>query len=117
MNRNHVMQDRPSVCVVIGASTGGPSTLVEVLRQMPDIQYACVLILQHLDDKLSHNLAAWLSEKTGLDVMQPKGSYQPKQGEVVLLTGSHWAMNAVQQVEACQYQGDCIKIINHNKTL
>jgi len=92
----------PNLCVVLAASTGGPSALVEVLQKIPDIQKSCVMIVQHLDEKLSSNLAPWLSEQTGLNVLQPLCKYHPKQGEIALLIGSHWQMNAAQQLEICK---------------
>jgi len=92
----------PRLCVVIGASTGGPPTLVEVLRQIPDVKDSCVMILQHLDASLSGNLATWLSFQTGLQVMRVENRYRPQSGDIVLMTGAHWHMNAAQTVKACE---------------
>jgi len=91
----------PSLCVLLGASTGGPAALVEVLKNIQNIHASCVMIVQHLDEILSSNLAAWLSEETGFHVWQPKKTYQPKQGDIVLLAGEHWQMNEDQCLKVC----------------
>jgi len=96
-----MMNHTPSLCVVLAASTGGPSTLVEVLKEMPDIQKSCVMIVQHLEEQLSANLSSWLSEQTGLNIVKAHQRYQPKQGDIVLFTGTHWQMNAMQELESC----------------
>ncbi len=110
----------PSLCVVLGASTGGPAALVEVLRNIRDVHVTCIMIVQHLDAILSHKLAAWLSEETGFNILQPKTRYQPKQGDIVLLTGGHWQMDESQYLNVCAkpianvYFMPCIDLLMHS---
>ena len=43
--------------VIIGASTGGPQTIREVLKGLPEDLRAIVLIVQHISGKISPLLA------------------------------------------------------------
>ena len=83
----------PKLCIVVGASTGGPDALARMLRKMPDLGSACVVLVQHLKVVLSGNLAAWLTSESGLKVVHPAVRHPMCAGEVVLLTGNHWRMN------------------------
>lgn len=47
--------------VAIGASTGGPQALVDVLRAIPEAFPACVLIVQHMAVDFVAGLGDWLS--------------------------------------------------------
>jgi len=49
-----------SPVVAIGASTGGPQALVEILSQLPAGFPAIVLVVQHVDQQFTPGLAAWL---------------------------------------------------------
>jgi two-component system, chemotaxis family, response regulator WspF len=51
--------------VLLGASTGGPNALAEILGGLPLEWNACVLIVQHVDAAFAPGLAHWLSERTG----------------------------------------------------
>ena len=65
--------------IVIGASTGGPNALGEILSRLPDLAHASVVIVQHVDEAFSHGLARWLGEKTGrrVDLIEPGTCPQP----------------------------------------
>lgn len=54
--------------VAIGASTGGPPALVEVLSKLPADFAAAVLIVQHIGEGFDHTLAQWLDEECALPV-------------------------------------------------
>ncbi len=83
----------PDLCIVVGSSTGGPDALARMLRQMPDIGSACVVLVQHLQMDLSSRLAPWLAQESGLKITHPSVQHPLCAGEVVLLTGTHWRMN------------------------
>ena len=65
--------------IVIGASTGGPNALGEILGRLPDLDGASVIIVQHVDEAFSHGLARWLTEKTGrrVELIEPGTSPIP----------------------------------------
>ena len=50
--------------VLLGASTGGPNALAEVLGKLPDGWNACVIMVQHVDVSFAPALARWLGERS-----------------------------------------------------
>jgi two-component system response regulator WspF len=54
--------------VAIGASTGGPQALSQVLSHLPVNFPAAVLVAQHVDNHFAPGLAAWLQHHTALPV-------------------------------------------------
>jgi two-component system, chemotaxis family, response regulator WspF len=76
--------------VAIGASTGGPQALVEILSRLPATLAASVVIIQHVDAAFAPGLGQWLSEQTGRPVQLAVDGQQPAVGEVLLSgTGDH----------------------------
>lgn len=78
---------RPSL-LVIGASTGGPKALVEVLRGLPAHPSFATIIIQHVDQEFSPGLADWLSQETGQSVKIAKEGMKPQAG-LTLLAGKN----------------------------
>ena len=68
----------------IGASTGGPQALVEILSRLPQSLVAGVVIIQHVDAAFAPGLGQWLSEQTGRRVQLATEGHQPAAGEVLL---------------------------------
>ncbi|MEA2696282.1 MAG: two-component system, chemotaxis family, protein-glutamate methylesterase/glutaminase [Myxococcales bacterium] len=58
--------------VALGASTGGPGALVDVLRGMPDVFGLPVLMVLHIDEPFGDSLAEWLGSQTGRTVVYPR---------------------------------------------
>jgi two-component system chemotaxis response regulator CheB len=58
-------EGRPRL-VAIGASTGGPAALAEVLGQLPETFPAAIVVAQHMPDDYDEPFARWLSEVTKL---------------------------------------------------
>jgi chemotaxis response regulator CheB len=54
--------------VAIGASTGGPQALAEVLSHLPAAFPGIVLVVQHVDEQFTPGLAAWLQHVSRLPV-------------------------------------------------
>lgn len=55
--------------VVIGASTGGPNAVLEVLRRLPAGLPSAVLVVQHMADGFVPGLACWLDALVPLPVV------------------------------------------------
>lgn len=60
------MSDNLSKVVVIGISTGGPSTLMEVLPQIPRNLKASIIVIQHMPPHLQTNLLEELIQQLKL---------------------------------------------------
>ncbi len=63
-----LMAHRPVSAVLIGASTGGPQAVAQVLKGLPDPMSAAVLMVIHLGDCFGEPMAAWLRRETGRPV-------------------------------------------------
>jgi two-component system chemotaxis response regulator CheB len=54
--------------VAVGASTGGPGSLCQMLRELGPQFPAAVAVVQHISPGFEHGLASWLSHELGIDV-------------------------------------------------
>jgi two-component system response regulator WspF len=76
--------------VVLGASTGGPQALAEILAGLPARLRAGVIIVQHVDATFAPGLAQWLSEQANRPVTLIAEGHRPAAGEVLLsVTDDH----------------------------
>ena len=55
-----------SSLIVMGASTGGPKALADILSRMPADLGAGIVIAQHVDGEFSAGMASWLDEQSPL---------------------------------------------------
>jgi len=74
--------ERPSV-VLLGASTGGPQALRQVLSLIPSPLTVPIVIVQHIDPRFVPGLTNWLTESTGHPVVGSKPGPM-RSGEVVV---------------------------------
>jgi two-component system chemotaxis response regulator CheB len=79
---------RPAEVVVIGASTGGPNALTDILRNLPQPFPAPILIVQHLPANFTTFLARRLDAACPLPVHEAKGGDRIVPGEVWLAPGN-----------------------------
>ncbi len=81
--------------VVIGASTGGPAALAEVLGGWPAASGAAMVIVQHVDQAFAPGLARWLGERTGREVALVCPGDRPGAGRILLAaTNDHIILDA-----------------------
>jgi len=59
--------------VVIGASTGGPLALKELLGRIPPDFPLGIALVQHIEDRFDKSFAQWLNTQTGLSVQLAGG--------------------------------------------
>ena len=79
--------------VVIGASSGGPQALADVLMELPSDFKAAVVIIQHVDAHFAGELAAWLDQHCKLNVRTAIEGELPTVGEVLVAqTNDHLRM-------------------------
>lgn len=70
--------------VAIGASSGGPSALANILGQLPADIPVPIVVIQHMDRQFSGEFAAWLKSQTALKVEVLKGVTTMEPGHVYL---------------------------------
>jgi two-component system, chemotaxis family, response regulator WspF len=76
--------------VVMGASTGGPQALAEILGRLPPRLEAGLIIVQHVDAAFAPGLGRWLSEQARRPVTLIEEGQRPAAGEVLLtVTDDH----------------------------
>ena len=85
--------------IVLGASTGGPRALVEVLSGLPATLASGIIIVQHLDSAFSQGLGQWLFEQTGRRVTLISDGQVPNPGEVLLAsTNDHLVLSEYRRL-------------------
>jgi two-component system chemotaxis response regulator CheB len=77
----------PSRIVVIGASTGGPSALMEVISQLPESTELAILIAQHMPEKFTRTFAERLDRRSKIPVREAEHDEPIRAGEVLLCPG------------------------------
>lgn len=76
--------------VAIGASTGGPAALRELLEEMPPEPPVSFLVVQHIAAGFEAAMAEWLNKELPLDVRLARDAEAPRQGAVRLApAGAH----------------------------
>jgi two-component system, chemotaxis family, protein-glutamate methylesterase/glutaminase len=86
--------------VVIAASTGGPTALMEVVGALPKNLRASVLIAQHMPEKFTRTFAERLDRRSQLSV---------REGEhgAAIHAGSVWVSPGMRSMEVAGSIGDC----------
>lgn len=70
--------------VLIGASTGGPKALAQVLAGLPADLPAAVVVAQHVDASFAPGLVRWLREHSRLPVDVVEPGVEPAPGRVLV---------------------------------
>ncbi len=78
--------EQPSLepLVVLGASTGGPHALAEVLSHLPATLTATIIIVQHVDAAFAPGLGHWLTEQARRPVTMITEGHRPDARQVLL---------------------------------
>ena len=74
--------------IVLGASTGGPAALADILSRLPAAINAAVVVIQHVDKEFAPDLALWLGTHCALRVKVATPGCRPEIG-VVWLAGTN----------------------------
>ena len=93
-NRNKAIQIQQqkefgSLCplVCIGASTGGPGSLITLLKDIPKDTKATYVIVQHVDKNFIAGLAEWLNSSVPLPVLVAEKNKKPEPGHIYIAGG------------------------------
>jgi two-component system response regulator WspF len=82
--RRAVSTSSPPRLLVVGASTGGPKAVADLLFPLPQDWNVAIVIVQHVDVAFAPGLAKWLGDRTGRPVRVAEHGQQPQAGDVLL---------------------------------
>ncbi len=77
----------PSKIVCIGASTGGPSALMEIISTLPPTTEMAVLVVQHMPEKFTRTFAERLDRRSKIPVREAEHDDVVRAGEVLVCPG------------------------------
>jgi two-component system response regulator WspF len=81
--------------IAIGASTGGPQAIFDILAGLDPNQRASIVLVQHVESEFSPGFASWLQQGTKLKVVLAKAGMRPDIGTALLAaTNDHLVMTA-----------------------
>lgn len=81
--------------LLLGASTGGPQALAEILSGLPSSFPAAIAIAQHVDVSFADGLAAWLSSRSNIEVRAAREGDRLATGRAFLAASNdHLVINA-----------------------
>lgn len=79
----------PGGVIVIGASTGGPVAVRELLAQLPADFPAAVIVVQHIPASFTPVLAAQLQRRVAINVKEAEAGEKLKAGQVIIAPGDY----------------------------
>ena len=95
----NITQKKPIKLIAIAASTGGPSALAEVLRNLPAGSGIGMAIVQHVAEGFSGGLAEWLDKESELTVREARNGDEIEFGSALIApSGSHMMMTSGHRV-------------------
>jgi len=78
----------PRRILAIGASTGGPKAVMQILQELPKNFPAAVLIVQHIADGFAPGFADWLDRESTLSVRLARSGDKLQAGTVLVAPNS-----------------------------
>jgi len=81
------MTRTPSKVVCIGASTGGPSALMEIISALPATTEMAILVVQHMPEKFTRTFAERLDRRSNIAVREAEHDDLVRAGEVLVCPG------------------------------
>jgi len=85
--------------LAIGASTGGPKAVMQLLKELPASLEAAVLIVQHIADGFAAGFADWLDREVPLPVALARDGEVPQPGRVLVAPNrAHLTVNGSGRV-------------------
>lgn len=85
----HVPQTPPNQVVIIGVSTGGPRTLMQIVPELPANLGAPIIIVQHMPENFTHGFAQRLASHSALQVKEAVDGEALLNNEVYVAPGGH----------------------------
>lgn len=75
--------------VAIGASTGGPAAILEILKSLDKNYPLPILITQHIEENFDIHLTNWLRNSTGQDINLAKDGEIIEAGKIYMAPAGH----------------------------
>lgn len=89
-----------STVLAIGSSTGGPAAIREILSGIPLELNLSVVVIQHMDENFSSNLAIWLDKSVAMPVSSAMdGDYLSPGRALVARTNDHLVCTRTGQLK------------------
>jgi two-component system chemotaxis response regulator CheB len=86
--------------VAIGASTGGPSVVKQILNSLPGDYNAGILIVQHMTEGFTKNFVEWLGSSCKMKVKIAQEGEKIEKGQALVAPdGFHTVINNFQRIE------------------
>jgi two-component system chemotaxis response regulator CheB len=93
--------------IAIGASTGGPAALAEILRELPGDLSVPIAVVQHITPGFIEGMAEWLGHETRLTVKVAEAGEGVSPGRVYLApTGRQMGLTHTGRISLKQESGD-----------
>jgi two-component system response regulator WspF len=90
----------PPRLLVVGASTGGPKAISDLIVPLPTEWNVATVIIQHVDVAFSQGLAKWLGDRTGRAVRVAEHGHHPRAGDILLAgTNDHLLLSKARTLE------------------
>lgn len=97
----------PPRLLVVGASTGGPKAVSDLIFPLPHDWNVAVVVVQHVDVAFAPGLAKWLGDRTGRPVRVAEHGQEPLAGDVLLAgTNDHLVLTKSRALEYRQEPRD-----------
>ena len=89
--------DGRKLLIAIGASTGGPAAVVEILKALPPDIPAAIVVVVHIDKEFAPGMAEWMNTMVPLPVRLIREGEHPSAGQVLLAsTNEHLILTPEQ---------------------
>jgi two-component system response regulator WspF len=90
----------PPRLLLVGASTGGPKAISDLLLPLPRDWNVATVVVQHVDVAFAQGLARWLGDRTGRAVRVAEHGQRPEPGDVLLAgTNDHLVLSKGRTLE------------------
>lgn len=85
--------------LVIGASTGGPKAILQILSALPNLSSLAIVIVQHISEYFVKQMVKWLESHISIPVKMIQKKVYLKKGEIlVAATNHHLILNKNRQL-------------------
>ncbi len=89
-------QDIADKVVAIGASTGGPNVILQILSGLTNLSRTAILITQHINHDFSDSLVQWLADNTRLSIKQAQTGDLVQAGQVYAAPGGRHSVQVIR---------------------